>query len=104
MNFVLALVECIIEIANMKSSMLSDSMVITPSDRANDNPDNNRVDELLLMVRALQLLGATIQLAKEEVQAKRLQPNGTVKTSMYINAYFGRKILKCLYKFVCTRS
>ena len=88
MNFVLALVECIIEIANMKSSVLSDSMIMAvglETDKANDNnPDQNRVEELLLMVRALQLLGATIQLAKEEVQAKRLQPSPTVKTSKWI--------------------
>ena len=86
-NFVLALVECIIEIANMKSSVLSDSMVMAvgiDNNHGNDNnPDQNRIEELLLMVRALQLLGATIQLAKEEVQAKRMQPSPTVKTSKF---------------------
>lgn len=127
-NFVLALVECIVEIANIKSSLLSQSLtthrdfvtvVKSPPSSPSDPPPPTtsdrivttgnlsleeelaqstgtarvtcsdedvalrelRLEELVLVVRALQLLGATIQLTNEELHNKRLSPTSSVRMS-----------------------
>ena len=124
-NFVLALVECIVEIANIKSSLLSQSLTSRdfvhvvkspPASPTAPAPPSSRIvtsvnltleeelvrssgaarvscsdedlalrdlrlEELVLVVRALQLLGATIQLTNDELHSKRLQPTSSVRSS-----------------------
>ena len=95
LNFVLALVECIIELAQSRSSPLSESIMEPSSSVDNQSTcsmfsldhisflseGQRHIEQLVLYVRALQLLASSIQLAKEEIKAKRLQTSNSVKTS-----------------------
>ena len=93
LNFILALVECIIELAQSRSSPLTQSMTDkqqTGTTAAGGfmldhvafmSEHQRKLEQLVLYVRALQLLTSSIQLAKEEVRARRLQPSNAVKTS-----------------------
>jgi serine/threonine-protein kinase ULK/ATG1 len=93
LNFILALVECIIEIAKSRSSPLSES-VHTNIPRSQSHgfivdgghvvfvsEEQRRLEQLVLYVRSLQLLTSSIQLAKDEMTAGRLQPSNAVKNS-----------------------
>jgi len=99
LNFVLALVECIIELAQSRSSPLSES-IIEPSSSVDNqylgsmfsldhisflSEGQRHIEQLVLYVRALQMLASSIQLAKEEIRAKRLQTSNSVKTSKLLD-------------------
>ena len=91
LSFVLALVECIIDLAQSRSSPLSESVtekVLSSSpgggtaamDHISFMSEGDRcIEQLVLYVRALQLLSSSIQLAKEEVSAGRLHPSNNVR-------------------------
>ena len=96
LNFILALVECIIEIAQSRSSPLTESVAMTtdlPRPHSHSggftlegqmcfvSEEQRRLEQLVLYVRSLQLLTSSIQLAKEEMAARRLQPSNTAKSS-----------------------
>lgn len=91
LNFILALVECIIELAQSRSSPISQSMTTADKPRSSAgfmldhvafmSESQRSLEQLVLYVRALQLLTSSIQLAKDEVRARRLQPSATVKSS-----------------------
>lgn len=100
LNFMLCLVELIIELAQTRSSPLSQSMVapchspraasgfqLEGGPRATTTTftsERQRTNEqLVLYVRALQLLTSSIRMAKEEFQAHRLQPSTAVKLCEY---------------------
>ena len=101
LNFILALVECIIELAQSRSSPLSESITEASPTMDDDDEDEpagsmfsldhisflsegqRRMEQLVLYVRGLQLLASSIQLAKEELKAARLQSSNSVKTSEY---------------------
>ena len=93
LNFVLALVECIIELAQSRSSPLSESVIdqkptstFTLDHIAFISESQRRMEQLVLYVRALQLLSSSISLAKEEIKSARLQPSNTVRNSkLYIS-------------------
>ncbi|XP_064620250.1 serine/threonine-protein kinase ULK2-like isoform X2 [Lineus longissimus] len=87
LNFVVALVECIIELAQTRSTPLNDS-IISPN-KQNDtftldhisfiSEGQRRLEQLVLYVRALQMLSSSIQLAQNEIRMRRLQPSSAVK-------------------------
>ena len=91
LSFVLALVECIIDLAQSRSSPLSESVtekVLSSSpgggaaalDHISFMSEGDRcIEQLVLYVRALQLLSSSIQLAKDEVSAGRLHPSNNVR-------------------------
>ena len=91
LSFVLALVECIIDLAQSRSSPLSESVtekVLSSSpgggtatlEHISFMSEGDRcIEQLVLYVRALQLLSSSIQLAKEEVSAGRLHPSNNVR-------------------------
>lgn len=110
LNFVLALVECIIELAQSRSSPLSES-IIEPSSNVDNqsvgslfsldhisflSEGQRHIEQLVLYVRALQMLASSIQLAKEEIKAKRLQTSNSVKTILReMNDYFHQCLAVC---------
>ncbi|XP_013383229.1 serine/threonine-protein kinase ULK2 isoform X2 [Lingula anatina] len=85
LTFVLALVETIIELAQKRSTPLTQS--ISPQGRRDGGSEQvkflsesqRRMEQLVLHVKALQLLSASLQLAKEEIKAGKLMPSNTVK-------------------------
>lgn len=62
LNFVMVLVECILECAN---------------------PSRERCERLVLLVRALQLLSCGLTLATNELKSGNLQPSKNVKNGMH---------------------
>ena len=97
LGFVLALVESIVELAQSRSSPITESV-----DQRQGNTfrldhtsfvseGQRQLEQLVLYVRALQLLSSSIELAREEVKATRLQPSNNVKTSkseFYVMFFF----------------
>ncbi|ELU07767.1 hypothetical protein CAPTEDRAFT_170802 [Capitella teleta] len=110
LNFILALVECIIEIAKSRSSPLSES-VNTNLPRSQSHSggfvmdgghvcfvgeDQRRLEQLVLYVRGLQLLTSSIQLAKDEMTGGRLQPSNAVKNILHdMNDYYHQCLNIC---------
>ena len=101
LNFVLALVECVIELAQARSSPLSESLTGHPGGgqrrpSSDDTRCNNtftlqpggwlsdgqrRLEQMVLYVRALQLLSSSLQLGRTELKAGRLSPSVSVQAS-----------------------
>jgi len=100
LNFALALVECILEVARARASplaaALSESTYArspskTPSSPSGEGGSSNnssspalcemqrRAEQLVLNIRALQLLSSALSLSREELQAERLHSSTSVK-------------------------
>lgn len=82
LNFVLALTDCILEVADSKCAPLSALMsadAIPPM--APHAPENcKRTERLVLLMRNLQLLSSGLSLAKDKLKNGYLKPSNTVKT------------------------
>lgn len=77
-NFVLALSNCILDLAAQRSTPLA--ALVDPS--AQNQPmkeTDRRAEQLVLLVRALQLLGSGLSLATRQLKAGQLRPSSTVK-------------------------
>jgi len=89
LNFVLALVDCVIELARSRATPLSglaESVAApvagspgSPGQGAHSTDGQRRAEQLVLLVRALQLLSSGLNLANQELKSGRLQPSATVK-------------------------
>lgn len=89
----LALADCVIELARSRAtplSALADSA--SPQSGAHQGSPGSgqqgadglrRAEQLVLLVRALQLLSSGLNLATQELRAARLQPSATVKSGEY---------------------
>ncbi|KAK2144674.1 hypothetical protein NP493_4147g00003 [Ridgeia piscesae] len=112
LSFVLALVECIIDLAQSRSSPLSESVtekVLSSSpgggtatmDHISFMSEGDRcIEQLVLYVRALQLLSSSIQLAKEETDQCVAVCVLTVVKEM--NAFYHQCL--CVCKFLHNKS
>ena len=104
LNFVVALVESIVELAQSRSSPITESVDQRQGntfrlDHASFVSEGQRqLEQLVLYVRALQLLSSSIELAREEVKVARLQPSNTVKTSKDLSIW----ILSYPYRLLAT--
>lgn len=72
LNFVLALSQCVVEVAKQRASPLESLQGNSEASR--------RAEQLVLLVRALQLLSSGLALASEQLQNGQLQPSASVKT------------------------
>jgi serine/threonine-protein kinase ULK2 len=89
LNFVLALVDCVIELARSRATPLSglaESVNVpvagspsSPGQGGHVTDGQRRAEQLVLLVRALQLLSSGLNLANQELKSSRLQPSATVK-------------------------
>lgn len=103
LNFVLALVECIIELAHSRSSPLSESVDQRQGNNAFRldhiafvSESQRLMEQLVLYVRALQLLSSSIELAREETKSGRLQPSNAVKLILReMNNYYHQCLNLC---------
>lgn len=79
LNFVSALVDCIVELARSRSTPLAAIAESTQSDVNVASEGRRRAEQLVLYVRALQLLSSSLNLARDELKAVRLQPSNSVR-------------------------
>ncbi|XP_032781426.2 serine/threonine-protein kinase ULK2 [Daphnia magna] len=111
LNFVLALVECIMDVARNRASPLAaalnesihtrkNSMASSPPGDGAISPAHSdaqrRAEQLVLYIRALQLLSSALNLSKEELQAERLHPSQSVKQVVAVlNQRFHHCLSQC---------
>ena len=81
LDFVLALAECVVNIARSYGSPLADLPVVIVSKSTMSVEQQRRVNQLILYIHALQLLAASMELARYEIRAGRLHPSVAVKNS-----------------------
>lgn len=86
LHFIQALVNCILELAKSKSkpvmAALTDSMIRRDSSAeqvAITSEGYRRAEQLVLYMRAVQLLSSALGMSRQEVESNRLQPSSTVK-------------------------
>lgn len=87
LNFVLALTDCILEVADARCAPLSALMAPDAPPIAAHAPEHcKRAERLVLLVRSLHLLRSGLLLAQEQIQLKNLKPSSTVKTGEWAHA------------------
>ncbi|XP_049540107.1 serine/threonine-protein kinase ULK2 [Anopheles darlingi] len=80
LNFVIALTDCILEVADSRCAPLSALMSADTPPMAPHPPEHcKRAERLVLLVRALHLLSSGLNLASSQIQAGHLKPSNTVK-------------------------
>lgn len=89
LNFVLALTDCILEVADLRCAPLSALMAANESPTVQNltqphAPEHcKRAERLILLIRALQLLSSGLNLASQQLQAGILKPSNTVKNGEF---------------------
>jgi len=82
LNFVVALCECVCEVARSRAGPLGNIEQPAPLgsiEQAGNAATRKRAEQVILLVRALQWLSSGLNLATQELKAGRLQPTATVK-------------------------
>lgn len=80
LNFVIALTDCILEVADSRCAPLSALMSADAQPIAPHAPEHcKRAERLVLLVRALNLLSSGMHLASSQLQSGQLKPSDTVK-------------------------
>lgn len=93
LNFVVALCECVCEVARSRAGPLGNIEQPAPLgsiEQAGNAATRKRAEQVILLVRALQWLSSGLNLATQELKAGRLQPTATVKEGkfpLYCNTY-----------------
>ncbi|XP_068142050.1 serine/threonine-protein kinase unc-51 [Drosophila tropicalis] len=92
LNFVLALTDCIQEVADSRCAPLSTLMVAGSQTVGNDHHQHQipphapehckRAERLVLLVRALQLLSSGLNLASQQLRNGQLKPSSNVKNAL----------------------
>ncbi|XP_004518624.1 serine/threonine-protein kinase unc-51 isoform X2 [Ceratitis capitata] len=88
LNFVLALTDCIQEVADSRCAPLSALMpVVATSNDLQSIPPHapehcKRAERLVLLVRALQLLSSGLNLASQQLRSGNLKPSSNVKNAL----------------------
>ncbi|XP_058067418.1 serine/threonine-protein kinase ULK2 [Anopheles bellator] len=80
LNFVIALTDCILEVADSRCAPLSALMSADAQPMVPHPPEHcKRAERLVLLVRALHLLSSGLNLASSQIQAGHLKPSNSVK-------------------------
>uniref|UniRef100_T1PD29 Protein kinase n=1 Tax=Musca domestica TaxID=7370 RepID=T1PD29_MUSDO len=86
LNFVLALTDCIQEVADSRCAPLSALMAAASNDQPQIPPHApehcKRAERLVLLVRALQLLSSGLNLASQQLRSGNLKPSSNVKNAL----------------------
>ena len=78
LNFVLALSDCVVELAQARAAPLA---ALTDSAAGRQQSEGHRrAEQLVLLVRALQLLSSGLNLATQQLRAGKLRPSSSVKS------------------------
>uniref|UniRef100_A0A6P7HA69 Serine/threonine-protein kinase ULK2 isoform X2 n=1 Tax=Diabrotica virgifera virgifera TaxID=50390 RepID=A0A6P7HA69_DIAVI len=95
-NFVLALSNCILDMASQRSAPLSMLVDHFGQNQNSSNEFTKIAEQLVLSVRALQLLSSGLALATKQIKAGQLRPSSTVKTVLStMNAKFKSTLQEC---------
>lgn len=80
-NFVLALSTCVIELAAQRATPINAIVNRGLSNEASapTTETERRAEQMVLLVRALQLLSSGLALAKKQLESGQLRPSTTVK-------------------------
>jgi len=94
LNFVLALSDCVMELAQARATPLA---ALTESTCGRQQTEGcRRAEQLVLLVRALQLLSSGLSLASQQLRAGQLQPSACVKSVVSVlNAKFRKCLSDC---------
>lgn len=79
-NFVLALSNCVLELAAARSTPLA---LVDSTTVQSQNEFGRRAERLVLLVRALQLLSSGLSLATQQLKSGQLRPSNTVKNGTF---------------------
>ncbi|XP_075163661.1 serine/threonine-protein kinase unc-51-like protein Atg1 [Haematobia irritans] len=86
LNFVLALTDCIQEVADSRCAPLSALMATASNEQPQIPPHApehcKRAERLVLLVRALQLLSSGLNLASQQLRSGNLKPSSNVKNAL----------------------
>lgn len=72
------------ELAALRSTPLQ-ALFYTSTDMQPQSETDRRAEQLLLLVRALQLLGSGLALATQQLKSGQLRPSSTVKNGEFFN-------------------
>ncbi|XP_069694991.1 serine/threonine-protein kinase unc-51 isoform X1 [Periplaneta americana] len=94
LNFVLALSDCVVELAQARAAPLA---ALTESTTGRQQTEGSRrAEQLVLLVRALQLLSSGLNLATQQLRAGQLQPSASVKSVVgVLNSKFRQCLSEC---------
>ncbi|KDQ97270.1 serine/threonine-protein kinase unc-51 [Zootermopsis nevadensis] len=94
LNFVLALSDCVVELAQARATPLA---ALTESTAGCQQTEGGRrAERLVLLVRALQLLSSGLNLATQQLRTGQLQPSASVKSVVSVlNAKFRQCLSDC---------
>lgn len=90
LNFVVALCECVCEVARSRTGPLGNIEQPTPFgsiEQVGNTATRKRAEQVILLVRALQWLSSGLNLATQELKAGRLRPTTSVKEGNYCNIF-----------------
>lgn len=88
----MALTNCILELASQRSTPLA--ALVDPAQQMQVmNEQTRRVEQIVLLVRALQLMSSGLELASKQLKGGQLRASTTVKTGK-INS-FSSQYLAC---------
>lgn len=82
-NFVLALSNCILDLAAQRATPLA-ALVDSTQQNQPMSEANRRAEQLVLLVKALQLLSSALALATRQLKSGQLRPSSNVKTGMLL--------------------
>ncbi|XP_017771399.1 PREDICTED: serine/threonine-protein kinase unc-51 isoform X2 [Nicrophorus vespilloides] len=94
-NYVLALSNCVLEFAAARSTPLG-ALVDASTQMQPQTEMGRRAEQLVLLIRALQLLSSGLSLATQQLNSGQLRPSSTVKTVMTaLNTKFRSTLAEC---------
>jgi len=79
LNFVVALCECVCEVARSRAGPFGNIEQPAPLEQAGNAATRKRAEQVILLVRALQWLSSGLNLATQELKAGKLRPTTSVK-------------------------
>lgn len=82
-NFVLALSGCVLDLAAARASPLPALVDETAVKTQPQTETGRKAEQLVLLVRALQLLSSGLSLATQQLKSGQLRPSSTVKNGKF---------------------
>lgn len=102
MNFTLALSDCVLSLAELRTSPFgaaesdTDNTVIVTEQIGVDMNTVRRIEQIVLLIRAMQYLSQGLSLASESLKSSKLSPSSTVKYVVKtLNKKFKSTIQQC---------